>query len=205
MFNLSPSKFKCFLLLFLSYSCVLKPSLLLLGFIKMHWVRFSPPKRYATLLLFLVWPPVTKPIIWLNLRLGSVPAPIPPKSSGGAQSPPQQPPRMPHLKHHQHGQFALCCGWISQKSPRHVSSWGTWMSCQRAAAVSPSPGPNEADLGPFGSLVVLGDVHRVLCWAGVARLCRALQEGDNSLFPSALNRNSTWRAPAPESWISGLG
>lgn len=122
VFYLSSSKPKCFLLLFPSYSCVLKPSLLLLGFIKMHWVHFSPLKRYATFLLFLVWPPATKPVIRLNLRQGSVPASIPPRSSGTAQS--------SQGCSHQHGHFALCSGWVSQNCPEQASSLGTLMSCQ---------------------------------------------------------------------------
>lgn len=163
VFYLSPSKPKRFLLLFTSYSCVLKPSLLLLGCIKRHWVHFGPPKWYATFLLFLVWPPPTKPIIWLNLTLGSVPASIPPKSSSVAQPPPQQLPETLSLKHHQHGQFTLCCGWVSQNSPEQVSSSGILMSCQGVAGVSPSSGSDEAEL--LGRPPIWVPAHRSWwCW-----------------------------------------
>lgn len=108
---------------------------------------------------------------------------------------------------HQHGQFTLCRGWISQSSPDQVSSLNT-LSCQGVAVWVPALALIKqiwVNLGPWSQvLVVLGYVQRVLCCAGVTRLCRAL-EGHNSLFLSALNRNRTSRPPVLKCCISGLG
>lgn len=52
---------------------------------------------------------------------------------------------------------------------------------------------------------MLGYVHRLLCRAGAARLCRALEEGENFLFPYSLNRNRTSRPPVLKCCISELG